>query len=49
MLNNGFALYAAGTAASPEEGMGMAQANIDSGAASQKLAAFAEASQKVGA
>ncbi len=49
VLNNGFALYAAGTAASPEEGMGMAQANIDSGAASQKLAAFAEASQKVGA
>jgi anthranilate phosphoribosyltransferase len=49
VLNNGFTLYVAGAAASPEEGMQMAQANIDSGTASQKLAEFAEASQKVGA
>lgn len=47
VLNNGFTLYVAGAAASPEEGMRKAQANIDSGAASRKLAEFAEASQRV--
>lgn len=49
VLNNGFTLYVAGAAGSPEEGMRMAQANIDSGEASRKLAEFAEASQSVGA
>ena len=48
VLNNGFMLYIAGLAASPQEGMGMAQANIDSGAASKKLAEFAERSQNIG-
>ena len=46
VLNNGFALYVAGAAASPGEGMKLAQANIDSGAATRKLAEFAAASQK---
>ncbi len=49
VLNNGFALYVAGVASSPEEGIKMAQANIDSGAASRKLAEFAAASHKIGA
>ena len=48
VLNNGFTLYVAGIASSPEEGIKMAQENIDSGKASRKLAEFAEASQKVG-
>jgi len=47
VLNNAFALYVAGAASSPEEGLRMAQANIDSGAASRKLAEFAEVSQQV--
>lgn len=47
-LNNGFALYVAGLADSPEAGIKLAQANIDSGAASRKLAEFAAASQKIG-
>ena len=47
VLNNAFALYVAGTAKSPDEGIRMAQENIDSGAASRKLAEFAEASQKI--
>lgn len=49
VLNNGFALYVAGAAPSPAEGMKMAAHNIDSGAASRKLAEFAAASQKVAA
>ena len=49
VLNNGFTLYVAGIASSPEEGIKMAQENIDSGKASRKLSEFAEASQKVGA
>lgn len=48
VLNNGFALYVAGLADSPEAGIKLAQANIDSGAASRKLAEFAAASQKIG-
>ncbi|MCC7414206.1 MAG: anthranilate phosphoribosyltransferase [Gammaproteobacteria bacterium] len=48
VLNNGFALYVAGVAASPEEGMRMAGENIDSGAASRKLAQYAAASQQFG-
>ena len=48
VLNNGFTLVAAGVADSPEAGMRMAQENIESGAASRKLAEFAEASQRVG-
>ena len=48
VLNNGFTLYVAGAAGSPEEGMKMAQVNIDSGAASDKLAEFAAASQRFG-
>lgn len=46
-LNNAFALYVAGVAKSPEEGLRMANENIDSGAASRKLADFVEASQKI--
>jgi anthranilate phosphoribosyltransferase len=48
VLNNGFTLYVAGAATSPNEGMRMAQANIDSGVVSRKLAEFAEASQRIG-
>ena len=48
VLNNGFTLYAAGVADSPEAGMRMARGNIESGAASRKLAEFAAASQRVG-
>lgn len=44
VLNNAFALYVAGVVDSPEEGLEVAQQNIDSGAASRKLAEFAEAS-----
>jgi anthranilate phosphoribosyltransferase len=47
VLNNAFALYVAGAVASPEEGVKAAQANIDSGAALQKLEEFAAASQTV--
>ena len=46
-LNNAFALYVAGAAKSPEEGLRMANENIDSGAASRKLADFVEASQRI--
>ncbi|HVW32720.1 MAG TPA: anthranilate phosphoribosyltransferase [Acidimicrobiia bacterium] len=46
-LNNAFALYVAGVARSPEDGLRIAQDNIDSGAASAKLAEFVEASQRV--
>ena len=49
VLNSGFTLYVVGMAASPEEGMKLAQENINSGAASRKLSEFAEASQKIGA
>jgi anthranilate phosphoribosyltransferase len=47
VLNNAFTLYVAGAAKSPEEGVRLAQENIDSGAASRKLAEFAEASQAI--
>lgn len=47
VLNNAFALYVAGAAKSPEEGLRLAQENIDSGAASRKLAEFVEASQAI--
>jgi anthranilate phosphoribosyltransferase len=46
-LNNAFALYVAGAAKSPEEGLRLAQENIDSGAATRKLAEFVEASQAI--
>jgi anthranilate phosphoribosyltransferase len=49
VLNNAFALYVAGAAPSPEEGVKMAQANIDSGAALHKLEEFVAASQTVAA
>ncbi len=48
-LNNAFALYVAGVVASPEKGLKVAQENIDSGAASAKLAEFAEASHAIAA
>lgn len=47
VLNNAFALYVAGAAKSPEDGVALAQENIDSGAATRKLAEFAEASQAI--
>ena len=47
VLDLTFALYVAGAAKSPEEGLRMANENIDSGAASRKLAEFVEASQKI--
>jgi anthranilate phosphoribosyltransferase len=46
VLNNAFALYVGGAAKNPEEGLRLAQENIDSGAASRKLAEFAAASQQ---
>jgi anthranilate phosphoribosyltransferase len=46
-LNNAFALYVSGAAKSPEEGLRLAQENIDSGAATRKLAEFAAASQAI--
>src|SRR5581483_7784356 len=46
-LNNAFALYVAGAAKSPEEGLRMANENLDSGAASRKLADLVEASQRI--
>jgi len=47
VLNNAFTLYVAGAAKSPEEGVTLAQETIDSGAATQKLAEFAAASQAI--
>ena len=47
VLNNGFTLYVAGAAESPERGIALAEENIDSGAASQKLVEFAEASNAI--
>jgi anthranilate phosphoribosyltransferase len=44
VINNGYALYVAGAAASPEEGMTKAQETIDSGRATEKLSEFALAS-----
>jgi anthranilate phosphoribosyltransferase len=46
VLNNAFALYVAGAAASPEEGLKQAADNIDSGRALAKLEEFAAASQQ---
>jgi anthranilate phosphoribosyltransferase len=46
VLNNAFALYAAGAAGSPEEGLKKAQENIDSGRAMSKLEEFAVASHQ---
>jgi anthranilate phosphoribosyltransferase len=47
VLNNGFTLYVAGVADSPEQGIEMAQENIDSGAASRKLEEFAHSSHAI--
>jgi anthranilate phosphoribosyltransferase len=47
VINNGYALYVGGAAASPEEGMEKAQETIDSGRATEKLAQFAVASHTV--
>ncbi len=44
VLNNAYALYVAGAAASPEEGLKMAMNTIDSGRATEKLHEFATAS-----
>ena len=44
VLNNAFALYVAGAAASPEEGIEKAQETIDSGRATEKLHELAAAS-----
>jgi len=44
VLNNAFALYVAGAAESPEDGIKKAQENIDSGRATAKLEEFATAS-----
>ncbi len=44
LLNNGFALYAAGAADSPEKGMDIARETLASGAAARKLDEIAEAS-----
>jgi anthranilate phosphoribosyltransferase len=44
VLNNAFALYVAGAASSPEEGIEKAQETIESGRASEKLNEFALAS-----
>ncbi|MGH9034955.1 MAG: anthranilate phosphoribosyltransferase, partial [Acidimicrobiia bacterium] len=49
VLNNAFTLYVAGAAKSPEDGLRQAQENLDSGAATAKLAEFAEASQAIAA
>ena len=43
-LNNAFALYVAGAASSPEEGVAKAQETIDSGRATDKLGEFVAAS-----
>lgn len=47
VLNNAFALYVAGAADSPEDGLAKAQENIDSGRALAKLEEFATASHRV--
>jgi anthranilate phosphoribosyltransferase len=47
VLNNGFTLYVAGVADSPEQGIELAQENIDSGAASRKLEEFAKSSHAI--
>jgi anthranilate phosphoribosyltransferase len=47
VLNNAFALYVAGVAASPEEGVAKAQETIDSGRATEKLSEFVTASHAV--
>ena len=44
VLNNAFALYVAGAAGSPEEGVKKAQETIDSGRALDKLSEFVQAS-----
>lgn len=44
LLNNGFALYAAGLADSPEKGIALARENLASGAAARKLEEVAAAS-----
>ena len=44
VLNNAFALYVAGAAESPEEGIAKAQETIDSGRATDKLGEFVTAS-----
>lgn len=45
LLNNGFALYAAGLAESPSAGVELARKNLESGAAARKLEEVAAASQ----
>ncbi len=47
VLNNAFSLYVSGAAASPEEGLRLAQQNIDTGAAARKLEEFARASNEI--
>jgi anthranilate phosphoribosyltransferase len=47
VLNNAFALYVAGVAASPQEGVTKAQETIDSGRATEKLGEFVTASHAV--
>ena len=47
VINNGYALYVGGVAASPQEGMEKAQETIDSGRAAEKLAEFAVASHNL--
>jgi anthranilate phosphoribosyltransferase len=47
VLNNAFALYVAGAAASPQEGVSKAQETIDSGRATEKLDEFVAASHAV--
>ena len=44
VLNNAFALYVAGVASSPQEGVAKAQETIDSGRATEKLGEFVSAS-----
>jgi anthranilate phosphoribosyltransferase len=46
LLNNAFALYVAGAAASPQKGLEKARENLDSGRALAKLEEFAAASQQ---
>jgi anthranilate phosphoribosyltransferase len=48
-LNAGTALYAAGVAASIEEGLGKARAAIESGAALAKLEQFVQVTRQLGA
>jgi anthranilate phosphoribosyltransferase len=49
VLNNAFALYAAGAVSSPQEGVEKANETIDSGRAAEKLTQFVEASHMVAA